>query len=105
MITSKIKNIDTPERNYNYLKSIKDKENIIVSYYKKLSHLNHDKPKILPKIKKRTLKKNKPITTNNDNDKQNDNDNDKKNDNDNDKEKVIKDTEKKTKKQIVIMDD
>ena len=71
--------------------------NIIVSYYKKLSHLNHDKPKILPKIKKRTLKKNKPITTNNDNDKQNDNDND--------KEKVIKDTEKKTKKQIVIMDD
>ena len=97
MITSKIKNIDTPERNYNYLKSIKDKENIIVSYYKKLSHLNHDKPKILPKIKKRTLKKNKPITTNNDNDKQNDNDND--------KEKVIKDTEKKTKKQIVIMDD
>ena len=98
MITSKIKNIDTPERNYNYLKSIKDKENIIVSYYKKLSHLNHDKPKILPKIKKRTLKKNKPITINN-------NEHDIQNDNDNDKAKVIKDIEKKTKKQIVIMDD
>ena len=97
MITSKIKNINTPEQNYNYLKSIKDKENIIVSYYKKLSHLNHDKPKILPKIKKRTLKKNKPITTNSEHDTQNDNDND--------KTKVIKDIEKKTKKQIVIMDD
>jgi len=103
MITSKIKNINTPEQNYNYLKSIKDKENIIVSYYKKLSHLGNDKPKILPKIKKRTLKKNKPITTNNNNDNKNDNDN--KHDNENDKAKLIKDTEKKTKKQIVIMDD
>ena len=77
MITSK-KNIDTPDKNYNYLKSIKDKENIIISYYRKLSHLETDKPKILPKIKKRTLKINEI-----------------------DKDKI----EKKTKKQIVIMDD
>ena len=99
MISSS-KKIDTPDRNYNYLKSIKDKESIIVSYYKRLSHLNNDKPKLLPKIKKRTLKKTKPITTNNENDNDNDNDN-------NNNAKLIKekDIEKKTKKQIVIMDD
>lgn len=102
MISSS-KKIDTPDRNYNYLKSIKDKESIIVSYYKRLSHLNTDKPKLLPKIKKRTLKKTKPITTNNDNDNENGNENG----NSNDKAKLIKekDIEKKTKKQIVIMDD
>ena len=87
MITSK-KNIDTPDKNYNYLKSIKDKENIIISYYRKLSHLETDKPKILPKIKKRTLKKNK-VEENKDKV------------NEIDKNKI----EKKTKKQIVIMDD
>ena len=81
---------------YNYLKSIKDKENIIVSYYKKLNHLGNDKPKILPKIKKRTLKKNK---VNNEelllsNTETNIN-----------KEKEKQNIEKKTKKQIVIMDD
>ena len=91
MITSKIKNITTPERNYNYLKSIKDKENIIVSYYKRLSHLNNDKPKILAKIKKRTLKKNKiegkTITS------------------EGELHEIKNNIEKKTKKQIVIMDD
>ena len=92
MITSK-KHIDTPDKNYNYLKSIKDKENIIISYYKKLSHLGSDKPKILPKIKKRTLKKNK-IEDNKDKDVVHEIDNETKNN-----------TEKKTKKQIVIMDD
>ena len=95
MITSKIKNITTPERNYNYLKSIKDKENIIVSYYKKLSHLSSDKAKILPKIKKRTLKKNK-ITEHSSN---------KSNDELYEKKHIDNNTEKKTKKQIVIMDD
>lgn len=94
MITSKIKNITTPDRNYNYLKSIKDKENIIVSYYKRLSHLNNDKPKLLPKIKKRTLKKNKVevIITNSDGELH-------------EKKHIDNTIEKKTKKQIVIMDD
>lgn len=94
-------NKDAPERNrnininyksqkqYNYLKSIKDKENIIVSYYKKLSNLGNNKPKILPKPKKRTLKQKKTnININTDTEK--------------DTEKY---TDKKTKKQIVIMDD
>jgi hypothetical protein len=82
-------NINKNIKQYNYLKSIKDKENIIVSYYKKLSHLGNDKPKILPKIKKRTLKNIKVDTSNS-------------------KaggESITKDLEKKTKKQIVIMDD
>ena len=50
-----IKNKDVPERiiaKYNYLKSIKDKENTILSYYKKVSHLHNAKPKPLPKPKK-----------------------------------------------------
>ena len=93
MISSKIKNITTPERNYNYLKSIKDKENIIVSYYKRLSHLNNDKPKILPKIKKRTLKKNKIESINNSAGELHE------------KKHIENTIEKKTKKQIVIMDD
>ena len=96
MISSS-KKIDTPERNYNYLKSIKDKESIIVSYYKKLSHLGTDKPKLLPKIKKRTLKKNK-ITEHTINNKSDDELNET-------KKNIENNTEKKTKKQIVIMDD
>ena len=100
MITSKIKNIDTPERNYNYLKSIKDNENIILAYYKKLSHLETDKPKILPKIKKRTLKKNKIEDT------KEYNITNKNGDELHDTKKYSENnTEKKTKKQIVIMDD
>ena len=83
-------------QNYNYLKSIKDKEQIIVSYYKKLSHLSSDKPKILPKIKKRTLKKNKIAehTINKSDAELYEN-----------KKNIDNNTEKKTKKQIVIMDD
>mgnify|MGYP006122049711 CR=1 FL=1 len=82
-------NINKNIKQYNYLKSIKDKENIIVSYYKKLSHLGNDKPKILPKIKKRTLK-NIKVDTSNSKARE---------------ESITKDLEKKTKKQIVIMDD
>ena len=94
MISNKIKTINTPEQKYNYFKSIKDKENIILSYYKKINHLENDKPKILPKIKKRTLKKIKIEVTN-----------DTKVGNEfYDKEKE-KEKDKKTKKQIVIMDD
>ena len=98
MITNKIKNIDTPEQKYNYLKSIKDKENIILTYYKKLSHLETDKPKILPKPKKRTLKKTKIEAINDKDNKDGDELHEKKINTENN-------TEKKTKKQIVIMDD
>ena len=87
-------------KNYNYLKSIKEKENIIVSYYKKLSHLGTDKPKILPKIKKRTLKKTKiaeHTSTKSDSEIH-----EHKKYSEKEKENNI---EKKTKKQIVIMDD
>ena len=55
-----MKNKDAPERGiekYNYLKSIKDKEQQILTYYKKINHSNTSKPIPIPK-KKRT-KKNK----------------------------------------------
>ena len=55
-----MKNKGAPERGiekYNYLKSIKDKEQQILAYYKKINHSNTNKPIPIPK-KKRT-KKNK----------------------------------------------
>lgn len=99
-----MKNKDIPDRTiekYNYLKSIKEKENTILSYYKKISHLNNEKLKPIPKPKKRTKK--------NINKKQDINSNDS-NETDEtsnlsmvDKEKE-KNKEKLTKKKIVIMD-
>jgi hypothetical protein len=101
-----MKNKNTPEHKiekYNYLKSIKDKEQTILSYYKKISQNGNIKTKPIPKQKKRT-KKNifKP--------KMNDK---KEGEEDNDEEEPIsitdkdkKEKEKLTKKkQIVIMDD
>jgi len=86
-----MKTKDIPDK-YNYLKSIKEKELTILTYYKKVSNLYNDKPKPLPKPKKRT-KKNSIITQE-------------------DKEEKIlsivekdKENEKRTKKNIVIMDD
>jgi len=101
-----MKNKNTPEHKiekYNYLKSIKDKEQTILSYYKKISQNGNIKTKPIPKQRKRT-KKNifKP--------KMNDK---KEGEEDNDEEEPIsitdkdkKEKEKLTKKkQIVIMDD
>ena len=99
-----MKNKNTPENKiekYNYLKSIKDKEQTILSYYKKISQNGNIKTKHIPKQKKRT-KKNifKPKM------------NDKKEGDDDDEEPIsITDKDKKEKekltkkKQIVIMDD
>jgi len=100
-----MKNKNTPEHKiekYNYLKSIKDKEQTILSYYKKISQNGNIKTKPIPKQKKRT-KKNifKPKM------------NDKKKVDDDEEEEPIsitdkdkKEKEKLTKKkQIVIMDD
>ena len=49
-----IKNKDMP---YNFNKSIKDKEKIVLDYYKKLTSREQPKPIIAHKQKKRTLKK------------------------------------------------
>jgi len=99
-----MKNKNTPEHKiekYNYLKSIKDKEQTILSYYKKISQNGNVKTKPIPKQKKRT-KKNifKPKM------------NDKKEGDDDEEEPIsITDKDKKEKekltkkKQIVIMDD
>jgi hypothetical protein len=92
-----MKTKDVPERNseknsekYNYLKSIKEKEQKIIHYYRKVSNINKEKITIIPKQKKRTKKnikideKDEPFLS------------------------VVekeKEYEKKTKKQIVIMDD
>ena len=99
-----IKKKDVPERTiekYNYLKSIKDKEHTILSYYKKISHLNTEKPKPLPKPKKRTKKNIKKQDTNNNEieDTSNLSIIDKEKNKEKEKEK-----EKLTKKKIVIMD-
>ena len=86
-----MKSKDVPDK-YNYLKSIKEKELTILTYYKKVSNLYNDKPKPLPKSKKRT-KKNSSIT------------------HEDKEDKVLsmvekdKENEKRTKKNIVIMDD
>jgi len=99
-----MKNKDTPDKTiekYNYLKSIKEKEQKILSYYKKISQNGNIKAKPIPKQKKRTKKNNlKPKL------------NDKKEEDDNDEEPISitdkdkKEKEKLTKKnQIVIMDD
>ena len=42
---------------YNFTKSIKDKEKIVMDYYKRLTHREYPKPIIKPKERKRTLKK------------------------------------------------
>jgi len=91
-----MKNKDIPETHiekYNYLKSIKDKEQIIIEYYNKINHLNTVKPKPLPKTKKRTRKNLSK-----------DEAKDEAKDEDESKNKK-KELEKKTKKNIVIMDD
>jgi hypothetical protein len=88
---------DVPDK-YNYLKSIKEKELKILTYYKKVSNLYNDTSKTLPKPKKRT-KKNTIISKEDNEDKilsivEKDKEN----------EKEIE-KEKRTKKKIVIMDD
>ena len=88
------RNIDKSSEKYNYLKSIKEKEQKLLQYYKKVSSINKEKITIIPKQKKRT-KKNIKIEEKEDKflsvvEKE--------------KEKE-KETEKKTKKQIVNMDD
>jgi hypothetical protein len=102
-----MKNKDIPETNiekYNYLKSIKEKEQIIIEYYNKINHLNTDKPKPLIKPKKRTRKNlHKEEHTNNKEEKEKEEKEEKKDKEDKDKYK--KEIEKKTKKNIVIMDD
>lgn len=86
-----MKTKDIPDK-YNYLKSIKEKELTILTYYKKVSNLYNEKPKPLPKPKKRT-KKNSSII------------------HEDKEDKVLsivekdKENEKRTKKNIVIMDD
>jgi hypothetical protein len=104
-----MKNKDTLDKSiekYNYLKSIKDKENIILSYYKKISHLNSKKPTPLPKPKSKT-KKNTYKTELKDNINEDKNEDTKEANTINliDKKNKEKEKEKKTKKQIVIMDD
>ena len=103
-----MKNKESPERNiekYNYLKSIKDKEQIIIQYYNKINHLNTDKPKPLVKPKKRTRKNiHKEEAKEKDKEKDKDQEKEDKEDKE-DKEKQKKEIEKKTKKNIVIMDD
>jgi hypothetical protein len=93
-----MKNKGLPDK-YNYLKSIKEKEQKILAYYKKVSNSNNEKLKPLPKPKKIT-KKNTQIYTEKKEDTINEEDKD-------DVKRKQKEHEqlKKTKKQIVIMDD
>ena len=46
---------NVPER-YNYSKIIKEKEQKIIDYYKRVSNLNKERITIIPKQKKRTKK-------------------------------------------------
>jgi len=92
---------------YNYTKSIKDKEQKILNYYKRISNINNiDQPKIfiVPKRKKGTKKNiardNKDIVSNDDQ-----SDTNKLIENHIKSEKDEKDEKKLTKKRIVIMDD
>lgn len=93
-----MKNKVVPDK-YNYLKSIKEKEQKILTYYKKVSNSNNEKLKPLPKFKKRT-KKNSQIYSDKKEDMINEEDKD-----DSKSKQKEKEYEKKTKKQIVIMDD
>jgi hypothetical protein len=93
-----MKNKVVPDK-YNYLKSIKEKEQKILAYYKKVSNSTNEKLKPLPKPKKLT-KKNIQIYS----DKKEDMVNEEDKDYSKSKQKE-KENEKKTKKQIVIMDD
>ena len=110
-----MKNKDIPDRTiekYNYLKSIKDKEQTILSYYKKISHLNTEKPKPLPK--KRTKKNIKKIVTDKANSSENSSEisdeknielsNKDKEDKEEKAEKIHKERQEKKTKKIVIMD-
>ena len=95
-----MKNKVVPDK-YNYLKSIKEKEQKILAYYKKVSNSNNEKLKPLPKPKKRT-KKNTQIYSDKKEDMINEDDT---SDVKNKQKEKEKENEKKTKKQIVIMDD
>jgi len=57
----KLQNLKSINNNYNYLKSIKDKENKILKYYKKISNNDIIKPtqKIIKRTKKQMLDKDK----------------------------------------------
>ena len=99
-----MKNKVIPDK-YNYLKSIKEKEQKVLEYYKKSVNIQ-DKPKPIPKPKKRT-KKNIKVNIKV-NIKNNELLEDMINDEDSEKTKHTlhqKEQDKKTKKQIVIMDD
>jgi hypothetical protein len=101
-----MKTKDIPDK-YNYLKSIKEKELTILTYYKKVSNLYNEKPKPLPKPKKRTKKNNSATIE----DKENKEDKEDKEDKvlsivEKEKENQKQnENEKRTKKNIVIMDD
>jgi hypothetical protein len=93
---------------YNFAKSIKDKEQKVLNYYKRISNIEQPKVFAVPKRKKATQKninayKKQNITSELDN---NDNINSNININNIKSDKDKKEDEKKlTKKKIVIMDD
>ena len=96
------------ESSYNFAKSIKDKEQKVLNYYKRISNIEQPKVFAVPKRKKGTQKninayKKQNITSELDN---NDNINSNVNINNIKSDKDKKEDEKKlTKKKIVIMDD
>jgi hypothetical protein len=98
---------------YNFTKSIKDKERIILEYYKKLTYREQPKHVMKHKEKKRTLKKLPNVIMDDTFVKNEKDDNIDKDDKEREKDKFIKEEKEKkeiankklTQKRIVIMDD
>ena len=92
---------------YNYIKNIKDKEQKVLSYYKRIYTIEQPRIFAIPKKKKGTKKNVSRDGSNKEHveDEKDDKNTEKKDVNHIKSEKDIKDEKKLTKKRVVIMDD
>ena len=89
---------------YNYIKSVKDKEQKILSYYKKINSIEQPRILVIPRRKKETKKntENKNLKTKEEEEK---NELLNKEDNEDKQNKIEMDKKKLTKKRVVDMGD
>jgi hypothetical protein len=99
-------------KSYNYIKNIKDKEQKVLSYYKRIYTIEQPKIFAIPKRKKGTKKNasrdgssNKEHIEDEKYEKDKEKDKEKKDENHIKSERDMKDEKKLTKKRVVIMDD
>ena len=93
---------------YSFAKSIKDKEQKILNYYKRINNIEQPKIIAVPKkrkITKKNISRDGKKDSENDSKKDNDKDSNKESENHIKSEKDEKDEKKLTKKRIVVMDD